>query len=514
MKRIIAIYILAATAMNVAAQFSAGPDKIICSGTGTNLGVPTQTVPESWCITWSPADYLDDPHSIAPHANPPHTLTYTVTVLTDEWQGIITDDVKVTVGFGGIKFTPPFLYQGSDEVVHSEVTINPENHPVTWSIEGDALGCTINPSTGDLTAGQDFGQITVRATNNDHPTCYADATIEINEGVRDLTATDGTHSGRVAKEGRDTLYLIGESSYIVKAIPNAGGFAPGTPIWYNDGTPHAIVPADGETTITGGVSSEDGHHYTAGSEEAGHQPKVIISHINSNEFQVDMTPVINEITTKFSNLNKKLKEKLEKSNVPIPNFSVEVNLAQLKYKTARAEKYNDPGWDYKKTLEAGGQIALSGKVFHPVFTKLFDFSVIGIIAGTELYLEPYVEFSLVGSVVKDPSKSDPTWTFINPVKANATGGIRGVFNVVGTGAGYSLEGGFSLNAEIGGDLTFNPSNAELRLKFTVAPLQGITKVTIERYVDPKKKWTFFNYTVDLLDKWTSPDFLVWDFDDF
>jgi hypothetical protein len=508
-RSLLSIFIVFGFTYSSIGQFSAGPDKTICSGTGAHLGIPTQTIPETWCVTWSPAESLDDPHSVLPHASPKITTVYTVTVLTDDWQSVITDEVKVTVGFGGIKFTPPHLYQGSDLTVMAQATINPDNDEVTWSIQGESLGCMIDPSTGVITPGAEYGTITIRATKTEDMDCFAEETIDINEGVKDVTAHDATHPTRIAKDGVDTLYLIGESQYVVTAIPNASGFSPGTPLWYNDGTDDAIVPGDGLVTIAGGLDTE--HHYTAGSEDAGHLPKVIIVKYNSDEFTIDISPLVNELTNKVEEINKKLKEKIGKKFPSVPNLSVEANVAQIKYKRSRAEKFNDPGFDYKYTFEAGGNIAVSGKLYHPAFTQLFDLSIIGITAGTELYLEPYIEASLVGAVTKDPSKEDPTWTFINPVKANATGGVKGVFNVVGTGAGYSLEGGFSLNAEFGADLTFNPLNGELKIKFTLAPLQGVTKVLIERYVDPKKKWTFFNYTVDLIDKWNSPEYLLYNF---
>ncbi len=509
-KLVLLILSLFLAVLPLRAQFySAGPDKTICSGTGAYLGTNV-TIPSGWCIHWTPEAGLDDPTSARPLANPKQTTVYTVTVLTESWHQISTDDVKVTVGFGGIKFQPPYLNQGSDETSHATVTINPGNVPVEWSIQGDALGCTINSMTGDITPGDQYGKITVRATNQEDQDCYADETIEINEGARDITARDATHPGRIAREGKDTLYIVGESSAIITAIPNETGFSPGSPVWYDDGDPNTLTLPPGTTTYTDNLSLSGEHHFIAGS-EPGYNPKVIVIALNSDEFQIDVSPIVSLITSKIEEINNKIKAKIAKKFPSVPNLNVEVNLASLKYKKSKVEKYNDPGWANKYVFEAGGSLALSGRIYHPQFTQIFDISVIGIYAGTELYLEPYFEASLVGMVQKDPSKEDPGWTFINPVKANLTGGIRGVFNVVGTATGYSIEGGFSLNAEVGIDFTFNPLNGELRIKITVAPLQGITKVLIERYVDPKRKWTFFNYTVDLMDKWTSPDYLIFDF---
>ncbi len=504
------IVILLSASFQINAQFSAGLDKTICSGTGADLGVPTQVIQPTWCITWTPAEGLDDPHSAQPHATPKHTTIYTVAVLTDDWQGVITDDVKVTVGFGDLKFTPNYLYQGSDETSQAQVLTNPDNEQVTWSIQGPDLGCMIDPMSGVITPGNEFGTITIRATKTNHPACFAEDNIDINEGVKDVTARDATHPGRIAKDLTDTLYLIGEGPYIITAIPNADGFSEGSPFWYNDGTEHAELPFDGQVTISGSASNE--HHFTAGSEEAGYAPNVVVKHLASNEFVIDLAPLVNAVTGRIKAINDKLKEKISKKYPGVPNLTVEVNIASFKYKKSRAELFNDPGYDYKYVVEAGGSMGLSGKLFHPFFTRVFDLGFLDIYLGTELYIEPYFEASLTGMASKDPSKEDPGWTFIgNPVKATATGGLRGAFNVIGQSSGYQLEGGFSLSSEISFDLTFYVTNGELKLKTTITPLQGNTKLTVNRYIDPKKKWTFFNYTVDLIDKWTSEDYLLFDF---
>ena len=154
-----------------AQQFNAGPDTSICSGTGIFLGDTEQDIPSTWCITWSPAESLDDPHSAFPRATPKSTTTYTATVLTENWENVLTDQVVITVGFGGIKFTPPYLYQGGEDTVQAEVLINPDMDSVVWSIEGDPLGCGIHPVTGKLYPGNHFGKITVRATIANVPDC-------------------------------------------------------------------------------------------------------------------------------------------------------------------------------------------------------------------------------------------------------------------------------------------------------------------------------------------------------
>lgn len=515
MKRIpLIIWLLLCQALSLEAQlFSAGPDKTICSGTGTALGDPMQSVPSTWCITWTPAEGLDDPHAAQPHANPKHTTIYVANVLTDDWQSLSTDEVKVTVGFGGLKFTPPYLNQGSEMTSRAEVTINPDNDEVRWSIEGDAKGCSIDTMTGVITPGSEYGKITIRAKKTEDAQCYADDQIDINEGTKDIIARDFDHAGRIAKAGVDTLTLVGESAALITAIPNATGFAPEHPFWYTDGDNHTIEPADGINEIVTGISFGDGYKkYIAGSQQAGYQPYVVVRHLSSDELVIDLGPLIQKLTDRLTDLNNRLKATIAKKFPQVPNLTVEVAIAQMKYKNSVAEKYNDPGWAYKHTVEAGGQIKLSGKLYYLPWTGQIEHEDFGISIGSELFIEPYFETSFSGSVVKDPSKEDSGWTVLsNPIKATTTGGIRGVFNVIGQGAGYNITGGFSLASELSVDLLFYLTTGELKLKFTVAPLQGNTKVKVKHFVDPKWEYTFFDYTVDLFDKWISPEFELYDF---
>ncbi|MES2268288.1 MAG: gliding motility-associated C-terminal domain-containing protein [Bacteroidota bacterium] len=73
----------------------AGDDKMIFEGQVTKLdGSATGDIAT---YTWSPADYLDDPHSLTPTANPPHDITYTLTVTSGNNCGESKDKVFVRV---------------------------------------------------------------------------------------------------------------------------------------------------------------------------------------------------------------------------------------------------------------------------------------------------------------------------------------------------------------------------------------------------------------------------------
>ena len=510
-KNVILLYIMLGTIFPLHGQlFNAGPDTTICSGTGVMLGDPNQNIPSTWCITWSPAESLDNPHAAQPHATPKNTTTYTATVLTDDWQSVVTDQVKVTVGFGGIKFTPPYLYQGGEDSVQAEVTINPGMDTVLWTISEPTLGCGYNEKTGKIRAGSQFGTITVKAFKKSSPECYAEEKIDINEGVKDITARDLTHPGRIAKGETDTLYLVGESAYAITAIPNASGFAGGAPFWYDDGTPYAFLPSDGQVTMTG--STTDQHHITAGSAAAGYQPKVVIKHFDAEEYVLDIGPLVSSATEALNKVNEFICNKIRKKYPAVPQLNLNVDFADFSYKRSIVEKYNHPGFDYKRSIEASASMGMSGRIYHPGFTQTFDFSLIGFAVGTELYLEPFFDLTLSGGAAKDPSSDNPNWTILgNPIKATLTGGLRGVFTIWGEAAGYYVEGGFNLATSLFADFTFNLSNGEFNSQFGLNPLQGQTKVEITRLVDPKKKWTFFNHTVDLIDKWQSPSYLLFDF---
>ncbi len=503
------IFLLLGLVFPLKAQlFDAGPDRTICSGTGTDLGTNAE-IPSSWCITWSPAEGLDDIHSARPHATPKKDTRYVATVLTDSWESISTDDVLIKVGFGVIKFSPAYLEQGSNHTVQATVTINPDHEPVTWAFAGASKGCALDTMTGIITPGNEYGTITMKAFKTNHPGCKATEDININEGTKDVEARDFAHSGRVAKGGVDTLYLIAESAANITAIPNESGFTDGSPYWYDDGNEHVILPEDGDPEyFYNTVASGDTAIFIAGSDVGGYEPKVIVCTLNYSELSIDLGAVVLGFKDRFKQINEFLKKNIAKRYPAIPNLSVEVNIGSMKYKKGRAEKYNNPGWDYKYTFEAGGSAKLSGKIFHPEFTGSLDLNLFGLSLSSELYIEPFFESSFTGSVIKDPSISNPDWNFLNPVKASVTGGVRGVFNIIGTGANYKITGGFNLAAKLTADLTFNTQTGELRIKFTLAPLQGNTKIGVEKLTDPKKKYTFLDYTVDLFDRWSSTNFLI------
>jgi gliding motility-associated-like protein len=74
---------------------NAGADKKIFEGQSIKLnGTATGDIAT---YSWNPPDYLDDPNSLTPVANPPHSITYSLTVTSGNGCGINTDSVFVRV---------------------------------------------------------------------------------------------------------------------------------------------------------------------------------------------------------------------------------------------------------------------------------------------------------------------------------------------------------------------------------------------------------------------------------
>lgn len=154
-------------------QANAGPDTTICQGNGVQIGTPGNGQD---CYKWSPEDGLSDPTSPTPTASPERTTNYTLTVTTADFTSTTTDDVEVeVVGIdGNVTFDPTQLPADGTSTSQADATAIPTGSGIDWTIEGPALGCTIDQN-GLVTAGTTIGKITVRATNSAHPDCYKEA---------------------------------------------------------------------------------------------------------------------------------------------------------------------------------------------------------------------------------------------------------------------------------------------------------------------------------------------------
>ncbi len=167
---------------------NAGMDREACANKVLTLGgMPTAEnglAPYQYRWTSSDGAFTSseaNPQYLLPPTPAPHTITFTVEV-TDADGFKCSDDVVITVvELKEITFSEDFLPADGSSTVNSTVTTIPSGRMVTWSIEGAALGCTIDATTGTVTAGSTAGTITVRATDNQITDCYVEAELCVSD---------------------------------------------------------------------------------------------------------------------------------------------------------------------------------------------------------------------------------------------------------------------------------------------------------------------------------------------
>ncbi|HRZ48374.1 MAG TPA: hypothetical protein P5338_03160 [Bacteroidales bacterium] len=173
------VFALSSMTVSGQGQANAGPDTTVCKDVPVTLG---GAMDPSWCFHWTPHEGLSDPYVANPQATPAATTTYTLTVTGQNFSFTSTDQVTVSViVISDITFNPNPLLNSMAQTSQASATIN-AGGPLIWSIEGDAIGCTINSSTGLINAGITTGQITVRAKSTAYPDCYQEADLCIGSG--------------------------------------------------------------------------------------------------------------------------------------------------------------------------------------------------------------------------------------------------------------------------------------------------------------------------------------------
>ncbi|MEX0332453.1 MAG: dockerin type I repeat-containing protein [Puniceicoccaceae bacterium] len=75
-----------------------------------------------------------------------------------------------------ISFSPEEIPPDGESTSMAATSVNPDDKEIVWSIEGDAKGCTIDPETGKVTAGEEAGSVTVRASVPGTD-CYTEASL-------------------------------------------------------------------------------------------------------------------------------------------------------------------------------------------------------------------------------------------------------------------------------------------------------------------------------------------------
>jgi len=155
----------------LAIEVDAGEDKTGCPGEEIEIGgEPTAGpgAPDSYKYTWR----SDDGTIVGTTANPTITVPkyetfYTVEV--EDADGFVCEDFMIVtpVEIEDISFSEPSLPADGVSTATASAVIIPADRTVKWSIEGDKKGCTIDEITGLITAGEESGYITVRASDSE-----------------------------------------------------------------------------------------------------------------------------------------------------------------------------------------------------------------------------------------------------------------------------------------------------------------------------------------------------------
>lgn len=472
----------------------AGENTTACQGAGAMIGNAGVT---DVCYTWEPADGLNesDLHSQSPIVHPQHTTEYTVHVTGTNYSFSATDRVKVTVDFGGLVITPSYIDLSGPltEQAQAVLTINDfqgSSSDISWSIlNAGTTGCVIS-SEGVISNCSQSGTVKVRATNEEFPGCYAEKDLEINGGIKDVTATDIANPDRVAHHD-GTLYLVGSAAAKITATPNDdSSFPSGQPEWMGPYTP----PAGGVTFNTPAL--EPGTYEF----EAGVIDPKQISVIDLGE---DATTLQFSLESQLllDMLNLMKGNTVEKDLDPFcsPPLDFDLNaFASMKasYKSSNAIKYKDPGYDEK--LEVSIEIpalAFEGCMFFPCCSGGANFGVASAFYFT--YFKAGLGLSISAAGAKDPSTATPDWAFTSlsgAVSGNLEAGLRLEVNVP---SGFGALGQANLSTEAKLECRYSPSPDKIEWNASWGGLVGkvslgIWYLSMDNIIEVSKQKNFIN----------------------
>ncbi|MEP6645862.1 MAG: hypothetical protein ABJC12_02135 [Saprospiraceae bacterium] len=453
-----AIFILLPNLLSAQAADYAGMNVSTCQQAGADIG---NASPGNVCYTWDVAKGLNpgDMHSFHPHVNPQETTTYTVHVSGSNFTFSTTDQVTVTVIFGGLVLSPSYIKLSGplENQAMATVTI-PANVAVNWSIEnGGSTGCEID-NMGVISNCHTAGQITVVATKQSNPSCKVTKDLAINGGIKDVIASDNANDGRIAHHGQ-TLYLVGSipGTANFEAVPNENSsFPAGEPSW----TGPYMPPPGNEISWNSPSLSYGTYTETAGTDD----PKsVTVQAISADEFSTAITID----TTLFGRVQRLLrggaKVNAEDQFCFSPLKFTFPAAMTVSYKSSYVGKFKDPGYDTKRdfTVEIPA-VSGTGCMYFPCCTGAIYFGPVPVLYTT--YVAMSAGISISTSATKDPSVA-------TPAKWMSSG-----LSVAGT---IRLDAGFRLEADVANMAGFT-ANANLS---TEVKLEG-------RYVPqpPKLEW--------------------------
>lgn len=475
---VLIIVVLLCWTSNSFGQNWAGPDTTTCGELGVVIG--SNDPCEGCCYIWSPTIGLSD-HTIKnPTAKPTTETIYSVTVTDANLRLKGKDEVTVGLSFGEMFFSPDYLIQSSEESIVDAVLLNQvgvnSSADILWDILAPTLGCEIEPEgTGArITPGNFYGDIIVQASKVGTPGCIVKESLPVNNGVKDVWATDPEHTHRIAKTG-ETLYVISHEPVKIEAFPNPGGFAEGVPDWKPD-TYGSNTPADGQSNIM--ISETIGlddviSEYIAG-DEPDFKPKVTVVRMPPQETdETTLTlPVIDDLLEGLGNLLKfKDQPAIDPPCGPLYPFSMTLTTPTIKFNEQIVEKYGTPRLSRKKELALEMELAVAGRLFHPVFTKSFTSKFFNVTLCSRLFIEATSNLAANIKIVKDPSLADSSFQAVNPEIVWGFG--------VGGGAEFAFQPpGYLVSAKAkisaGVKCTFTYESEKLQAKIKVSP--AVTKV--------------------------------------
>ncbi|MCD4791480.1 MAG: hypothetical protein K8R37_15910, partial [Bacteroidales bacterium] len=176
----------------------AGSDVVISAGGSTQLNGSATGGTTPYNIEWTPSDWLTNPNIFDPIANPPNTITYTLTVI-DDLGCTGSDEMTVTVTTAGIDVNLKAFLEGPFGTTEMNTLLNSNNHlPVDqpyvgppWNYSGGEYVTSI-PNTDVV----DWVLIELRQTSGAASTATAGKRIARQAGFilknGDIVTTDGS----------------------------------------------------------------------------------------------------------------------------------------------------------------------------------------------------------------------------------------------------------------------------------------------------------------------------------
>lgn len=423
------------------AQQWAGPDKATCGELGVTIGSSDPC--EGCCYLWSPATGLDDAKIKNPKALPASPTEYTVTVTGPNLQAKGSDKVMVDVEFGEMFFSPEHLIQSSDQTSDAGLlNLGDVNSPseIAWTILTPTLGCTLVQQglLAVISPGNHYGTITVQASKVGVPGCIVKGTLDINNGVKDVLAIDPDSPDRIAKAGQ-TLNVVDQSAVTIRAIPNPGGFSEGTPDWKQDayGSNKPGYEVEEATMSEPHGLTNNYAEYIAG-DDPEFKPKTGVRRITNVQTTLPLNTGIGALFNLFKEVCKFRTNPGDESATPQHDcgdgvsFDFAEQSSNFALKKSIVERYNDPDTSYKFEVAIEGIYQATGRIYHPYFTKSFDFGIVSVCS--EVYMGVDVPITFAMNIVQDSSQADPSWHVDN---------FQGKW-------GIKLLGGIKLEASAGG----------------------------------------------------------------